>query len=181
MRTLFTALALCSPAVCQADVQYFDYKDWSVIVETVDTGEDMRMTCRAFTGGDGMPSMGFEMSNGDAGPPAAYPVPTLREVIYRGYPTPFQDGLQVTFVPDNGAVTTGQVSVGFDESDFPWAIAQPAQNDSLQLLQSMRRSHAMSFTIAGEPFHFTASMSGFTAAYGKMAEQCEFSIIGVID
>jgi hypothetical protein len=123
----------------------------------------------------------IEVSNGDAGPPDFYPVPILKDVVIRGYPTVLKDGQQVVFKVDDGTDVFGTVISGYDESEFPWVIAQPTQNDSLRLLQAMRLSNQVSFIVDGEPFHFNASLAGFTASYGKIAEQCAFPTAGVIE
>lgn len=150
------------------------------MVESFDTGEDHRVNCTAMTGGDGDPSLRIEISNGDALPPSYYPVPVLYEGAPRGYPTMMQDGQRVLFTFDDASLTEGFVSAGFDDQGFAWAQAHAHDSDSLWLLQQMRQLNTLWVTLDGE-IVYEASLNGFTAAYGKIAEQCGFSTAGVID
>ena len=178
MRFFWTLIVLV-PQAAHAEMQYWDYKDWRVIVETVDTGEDLRVTCTALTGGDGMPSLRVEVSNGDVLPPYYHPVPTLHESAPRRYDTLLQDGDRVLFEFDLENQTEGFVTAGFDVDGIKVATARPHDGDSLWLLQTMRNSDTLWITRDGE-IAYEASLSGFTAAYGKIAEQCEFSAEDVI-
>ncbi|MGC3937726.1 hypothetical protein ACOTTU_07960 [Roseobacter sp. EG26] len=180
MRKLLGIFAFFWATDAAADYQYWDYKDWTVAVERVDTGEDLRITCTASTGGDGDPSLAITLSNGDAAPPYFYPGPELLERAPRGYTTMMTDGARVMFEFDVDWRTEGFVTAGYDAEGFAQAIARAHQNDSLGLLQTMRRAGMLWITLDGEVV-YAASLSGFTAAYGKMAEQCGFPTVGVID
>lgn len=174
MRILFAFLMACLPL--QAAAQYYwEYKDWRVWVEEIDTGEDLRRTCSARTGGDGDPVISIEMSNGDAGPPDFYPYPSITERAPRHFPTLMQDGQPVRFVIDTGAVfsTTAQ-SWLTDEGLFE-AYAALNLADNLPTLQAMKRGSVMEVRTGGRTL-YTASLSGFTAAYGKMMDSCGFSL-----
>lgn len=179
MKTIFFLTALLAGSAAQADTQYWDYKDWRVMVETVDTGEDLRITCTALTGGDGDPTLSVILSNGDAGPPDFYPQPTLSEHAIRGYNSMMQDGARVLFEADTGWLTEGFVNGGINEDGFAEAFAQANQGDSLEMLQTMRKAGKLFVTLDGEVV-YAASLSGFTASYGKIAEQCGFSTEGVL-
>ena len=181
MRTLAAILIMTTPTIGHAGTQYWEYGDWQVIVEIVDTGQDLRVNCTALTGGDGDPSLRIEVSNGDAGPPNFYPNPTLKDVVIRGYPTQLKEGQHVVFKVDDGTKVSGSVISGSDENGFPWVVAEPNQKDSLRLLKAMQRSNQVSFIVEGKPFCFNASLAGFTASYGKIAEQCEFPTVGIIE
>ncbi len=158
---------------------YYDYRDWTTIVETLETTEDTRITCTAKTGGDGSPTLYVTLSNGDGGPPYYYPPLSLREGAARGYRTQMQDGDPVNFVFDDGAAFPGAVSGGFDEEGFAYAIAEIAPAFSLPALQGMRRAKSL-LVVSGGKVVSQLSLNGFTAAYGKMAEACSFSTVGVI-
>ena len=179
MRFVFAIIALF-PGVAQADFDYWDYNDWRVTVKTFKAGEDLRVNCTASTGGDGVPSLRIDVSNGDALPPHNYPVPTLHEFAPRGYDTVMQDGQRVLFEFDPGNLTEGYVTAGFDNHGIKQASARAGEGDSLWLLQTMRQADQLWITLDGEVV-YGASLAGFTAAYGKIAEQCGFSTAGVIN
>lgn len=160
--------------------EYFDYRDWSTTVETIDGEQDLRVNCTIRTGGDGDPAMQATISNGDAGPPHYFPAVSLEEGAPRGYGTMMQDGQPVTFVFDDGAAFPGVVVAGLDEEGFAFASARVAQQSNQGVLQGMRRARAL-VVLAGGNVVYRASLSGFTAAYGKMAEQCGFTTAGVIN
>lgn len=180
MRALMIWLALLSGGAAAAQTEYTQYGDWWVLVERHDTGEDRRVYCRAMTGGDGWPSLEVGMSNGDAGPPEVYPLPMAVEHAVRGYDTVMQDGQTAAFIDDVGRRIAGSVSGGIDDEGFAWAQAEPDRADAQALLGMMRRGNVLEVEVAGAPF-LTASLRGFTAAYGKIAEECGFSTAGVID
>lgn len=174
---LLAAFALPAAAEERA---YFDYRDWTTTVARVDTGEDVRIVCAAGTGGDGMPSLSIELSNGDVPPPDAFPPVMLRETAPRRNKTQMQDGQAVRFVFDDGLVLEGKVYGGFTEDGIAFAEAQVEYDDAQTALKAMRRARSLVVEAAGETV-YTASLNGFTAAYGKMAEQCGFTTAGVID
>ncbi|MBT2129978.1 hypothetical protein [Aliiroseovarius lamellibrachiae] len=180
MRFYWVVFVGIGVGAAQAETEYWDYKDWHVAAESIDTGEDLRVSCTAWTGGDGMPSLRLEQSNGDAGPPSYYPQPYMHETAARHYPTFLQDGQRVMFEFDADWRTEGFVQAGFTEEGLAYADARAHQGDSLGLLQTMRRAGTLWVTLDGE-IAGEFSMSGFTAAYGKMAEQCGFSTQDVID
>ena len=174
------ALLAAMPTVAQAQDQYWDYKDWTVRVETVDTGEDLRVFCSAYTGGDGQPTLRIDVSNGDAMPPDFYPAPVLHESAPRGYATMMQDGQRVLFEFDLDTLTEGFVQAFYDEDGIMQAQAYVISSENQWLLQNMRHGDQMWITLDGDVV-YGASLSGFTAAYGKIAEQCGFTTDGVID
>ncbi|MDO6591099.1 hypothetical protein DS901_15675 [Loktanella sp. D2R18] len=179
MRWVIAALAML-PTQTVADTQYWNYGDWSVRVETVDTGEDLRVFCAASTGGDGLPALRIEVSNGDALPPHYYPAPVLHEFAPRGHTTMMQDGQRVLFEFDLDTVSEGFVQAGLDEDGIMQARASVHGGDNLWLLQNMRHAEMLWIKLDDEVV-YGASLAGFTASYGKIAEQCGFSTIGVID
>lgn len=184
MKRIFAAFSLsCALAAtgAQAEEQYFDYKDWTVIVSRFDTGEDLRVECTIRTGGDGMPSLQTSVSNGDVLPPDYFPGMTLHETAPRGSKAVMQDGDPITFAFDNGTQLAASASGWLDDDGIAAAESQfLQQSDNLNALQAMR--HSGSVTISGpKGAVYSASLNGFTAAYGKMAEQCGFPTEGVID
>ncbi|WP_299673576.1 hypothetical protein [uncultured Roseobacter sp.] len=157
--------------------EYWDYKDWIVLVEELDTGQDLRRTCTAWTGGDGQPTLRLEITNGDAGPPDAYPLPTLEERAPRGYATQIRAEDSVIYEFDDGTGADMSLTTGFEEGVFEYALAAPWARDSLWMLQSMRTAQTMiiyrrGLQSSGREHVTTVSLSGFTAAYLKMMSRC---------
>ncbi|SDT95501.1 hypothetical protein [Stappia sp. ES.058] len=174
----FVASLVSLPA--QASSEYFTYKDWTVLIEQLDTGEDLRTTCKMWTGGDGDPTVEIALSDGDALPPTIYPGVSLMERAYRGQATVLNDGDQVNFVFDDGDSVTAGVQAGFDPDGYAFARTQFAEVDKQRALQAMRANGIIDI-VGPEGTFYTASLNGFTAAYIKLAEQCGFTTQGVID
>lgn len=173
------SLACCTASVAQASEEYFTYKDWTVLVETVDTGEDLRTTCRMWTGGDGDPTVGFSISNGDALPPDFFPGVQLSERAFRGQATVLQNDQKVNFVFDDGDSAQATVFAGFDEDGFAFAETNFPYEDNQRVLQAMQRNGQIDI-VAPVGLFYTASLNGFTASYRKVAEQCGFTVDGVL-
>ena len=159
---------------------YWEYRDWRAFSETVDTGEDLRRTCTAVTGGDGLPALRISITNGDAGPPHAYPEPVLHEGAPRGHSTLVQDGQAVAFVFDRQAAFYGIAEGWFDADGFARAEARPRAQDALDTLRWMKAGHSLDIRLLHPHQEGTqvlaASLHGFTAAYGKMMDECGFTI-----
>ena len=180
MRTILVALVVCCTSPALALAEYWTFRDWSVQVERVDTGEDLRITCRASTGGDGDPVLEVYVSNGDAMPPGVFPWVSLRESAPRGYATLMRDGDDAVFTFDTGARLPAIVRGGFDGDGIPFAHAEIDETDNQAALRAMRKASNVQISRGSESV-YTASLSGFTAAYGKIAEQCGFPTTGVFD
>ncbi|MFW8636342.1 hypothetical protein [Cribrihabitans pelagius] len=178
MRLLF-ALALATvtaaPAAAAAAADYWSYRDWHTMVEVVDTGEDLRRSCTAYTGGDGMPTLRIEVSNGDAGPPYHYPVTRVRETAPRHYLTQMQPGQTVEFLFDDGGAAYGSTSVWINREGLASAESRLDPSAHLPMLQMMKSGRWVEIRADGVPL-LTASLDGFTAAYGKMMDECGFSL-----
>jgi hypothetical protein len=178
--TVLAAVACASSALAQNDEQFFAFQDWHVRSDSVDTGEDLRTLCRMWTGGDGMPTLAVEISDGDALPPDFYPGASVEETAVRGYSTVLQDGETVTFVFDTGERIPALVRAGISDEGFAIASSEFAEPDKLRALKAMRASGGIDI-LASSGVFYHASLSGFTAAYGKLAEQCGFTTVGVVD
>lgn len=178
MRVLMISLALATaPAFPVAAIggDYWNYKDWHVSVNRIDTGEDLRITCYAHTGGDGDPVWALEVSNGDAGPPDFFPAPRIIEIAPSHHQTAMQDQQAVRFQFDTGSSIQGEASAYINDEGFFQAEGAPLPNSVLSMLMSMRRSDSVEAHI-GPNVIATASLAGFTAAYGKMMDECGFSL-----
>ncbi|MEP2640714.1 hypothetical protein [Roseobacter sp.] len=183
MRIILISAALVFANEAAADA-YWDYKDWTVSISDIDTGQDLRRTCRASTGGDGLPSVSITTSNGDVGPPYDYPVPLFRETAPRGYATQIQTGDYIVYEFDDGQGAEATLEMGYEEDVFPFAHASPFPGEVDWMLGRMLAAQSVTFYRVNEtlPAHqdgsigrevvYTASLSGFTAAYLKMMESC---------
>ena len=174
MRLLIAMAVAMTPAL-PAAADYWNYKDWHVSVERIDTGEDLRVTCYAHTGGDGDPVWALEISNGDAGPPDFFPVPRLVEIAPRHYETVMQDQQDVKFQFDTGNTVLGRATAYLNNEGLFQAESTPDNNSVLSMLMAMRRGSKME-AIVEQQVVATASLSGFTAAYGKMMDECGFAL-----
>lgn len=155
------------------------YKDWRAIVMQVEGGEETWRECSAMTGGDGEPVLEVTARQYDAGPPYSYPRVQIFEQAPRHYNTLMQEGGRVDFVFDDGDGYSGIAFNDVVEDVFQAANASPSDEDMLFVLQGMRRAGQLDVSYEGQLL-LQASLSGFTAAYGKIAEACEFSTMGVI-
>lgn len=185
----FLVAGLLGSALCpglwttaaSAEDRYWSYGDWNVHVEGVDTGEDWRVTCTAWTGGDGDPSLRLSISNGDAGPPSDYPQVTLQESAPRGYDTQMQNGQAVTLIVDQSIDYYALVDGYFDEDGFLRADATVRWQDAPYVLIGMKSGSQMDVRllspVQASTRIYLASLKGFTAAYGKMMDSCGHSIL----
>ena len=163
-----------------ANEQYWTYGDWNVHVEGVDTGEDWRVTCTAWTGGDGDPRVQLEITNGDAGPPGYYPAVSIYESAPRGHNTKMQNGQAVTLIIDQSIDYYALVNGYFDEDGILQVDATVRWQDAPYVLLGMKSGSQMDVRLLS-PVQasmrvYLASLKGFTAAYGKMMDSCGHSI-----
>lgn len=182
--TIATACsAFVTTALVHAEdkVTYFDYRDWSVTIDAFVTEDgETRTVCSARTGGDGDPTLSIEISDGDAGPPDAYPFVAFVERAPRGYNTMMQDGDRITFLFDDGDSYAGAAFQTADIDGFPYVSASPDYDSQLFVLQGMRRAGQLEIIRANEVV-YAASMNGFSAAYLKVVDACGFSGVNVIE
>lgn len=167
---------LAGPVAAQ---NFWEYGSWRVWVDEVDTGEDLRRTCTALTGGDGLPSASVAFYNGDAGPPIFFPSVVVSESAPRGYDTVLLDGQDVYVWFDDEQTMDSTVYAYRDEEGFALAEIPFDHPLSQWVLQSMRANGQMDVMVEGKVF-MTAYLDGFTAAYLKAAEQCGFDGAGVV-
>lgn len=159
---------------------YAEFGVWRTSRTLEDTGEDYRLTCAATTGGDGDPVIVVSISDGDAFPPHGWPSVVLYESAPRGHQTALRSGDAVGFAFDGGAATPGLTSDAYDPDGILWAIAMPDGDRMQETLRLMRERSAM-VVVGPRGAAASASLTGFTAAYGWMAQECGFSTRGVID
>lgn len=177
-RILTLLIFLCaSPGFAQG---FWEYGSWRVVIDEVDTGEDLRRTCYALTGGDGQPTVAFSFSNGDAGPPWFFPSVIVYESAPRGFDTVLQDGQSAYIRFDDEQVMDGTVYAYLDEDGFARAEISFDHPLSQWVLQSMRVNGQMDVVVAGDVFMY-AYLDGFTASYLKAAEECGFDGSGVVN
>ncbi|NIZ61353.1 hypothetical protein DL239_10240 [Sedimentitalea sp. CY04] len=172
---VFLALALAAASAVPANAGYWNYNDWHVSTDQFDTGEDVRVTCYAHTGGDGDPVWALEISNGDAGPPDFFPAPRLVEVAPRHHQTMMHDNQTIEFVFEAGPTVPAQAMAYVNEDGLFQAESSPAHNSVLMMLMAMRRGTTVE-ALGDSEVIATASLKGFTAAYGKMMDECGFTL-----
>ena len=176
----FMTITATASASTSIDSGYWEYGSWRVVAETIDTGEDLRRTCTALTGGDGEPTLRVEISNGDAGPPHFFPGVEVSENAVRGYPTVMQDG-QPVYVRFDDEDSMDNVAYGyFDQDGFAHAFFRFDHPDSQWVLRAMRKNHQLDAVVGGHVFK-SFFLDGFTAAYVKAMDECGFSGAGIVD
>lgn len=169
-----------TPSAVFAEEFYWSHADWQLSVRQVESQEDDHSNCRAWTGGDGEPIVEFQHYTGDAGPPYGYPLLTVNEYAPRGYDTLIQDGDQVLMVFDDGTMFMAEGATLINDDGIKEAFASPQYDKAQSILQAMQRGNRLSISVGGQVLYL-ASMNGFSAVYGKMAEVCNFSTEGVLD
>ena len=170
---VLAALVAATPAMADG---FWSYKDWIVTARSGASGID----CTARGGREGWPGLWVETSSADTKPPALYPRVRYAEIGIRGIAPDMKNGEAIRFVVDGGASFATTASVGLDSEGIPRAEAILKRSDSQPLLAAMRRGNRVDIMSGGKRLQ-RISLSGFTASYGKMAEQCRFKTVGVID
>lgn len=158
-------LLACAPAFAQD----YSFGDWRASIETIDTGEDLRTTCRIATGGDGMPVLSLTISNGDVGPPDAYPDVVFSEHAPRGHDTGMKDGETITFVTYAGQGFSGVASRWINDEGFAQAEVAIDQAQTQWAIEAMLEGGSF------EGPYGDISLQGFDRAYEVMLEDCGFS------
>ncbi len=159
---------------------YWEYQDWSVAADMRITEEHDWRDCTAWTGGDGLPLLRMTVTQGDVGPPETYPQLELFASAPRHYPTQVQNGQAIGFVIDREAVFYGIANAEINEEGLAEASAQVRWMDALNSILWMQNGQRMEVRTvvpyaAGEMV-LDASLAGFTAAYGKMMDECGHSL-----
>lgn len=178
--SLSLALALSILPALPAAAQYWEFGAWRVFVEQHESSEHSSRTCTALTGGDGDPALSLSVYSLDGGPPDDYPAPTLRETAIRGHRTQVQNGQAVGFVFDQQAAFYGIANGYLDAEGFARTDVAPRWQDKVNMLLWMKAGQSIDIRTVqpygpGTPI-MQASLEGFTAAYGKMMDECGFSI-----
>jgi hypothetical protein len=177
LRAACLAILLAAPASAQ---EWFDYKDWRVLIEPRGVEGDHYVACIAMTGGDGEPTLQVYTSTGDVRPPDMFPWVSLEESAPRGYATLMQDREFVRFAFDDGNAFEAQVRGEVDDEGILHATAMIEEMDMQPTLRTMRAAGRVAVIRDGETV-YDASLAGFAAAYGKLAERCDFPVTGVLD
>lgn len=163
LRSGLLLLALTGNAL--AAPQKGTFRDWAAGLDEVNTGEDLRKTCRAETSaaadGGQTATLAIAIGDGDVLPPDAYPAITisLTAPAGEGIPVAFEIGgkrLDVQAVGDGKQVTVNN-----------------AKETSLTLLRAMAAGGTVDITVADKPVP-VLSLKGFTAAYRQIGVWCGF-------
>jgi hypothetical protein len=150
----------------QAAPQTETFRDWAAGLDEVNTGEDVRKTCRAETSaaGDGGQSatLAIAIGDGDVLPPDAYPAISI--ALAAG---PAGEGIPVTF--DIGGKRFDIQAVGNGKH----VTLNNTKETSLSLLRAMAAGSTVDIAVAGKPIP-AQSLKGFTAAYRQLGAWCGF-------
>lgn len=164
-----------------AHTGYWQYGDWHVAVDEVDSYEDgTYYSCTAWTGGDGEPRVSVSISALDVGPPTAYPGVVVEEFAPRGYNTFMQDGQSAYVWFEDEDTIDSEVISYYDDDGILHADLPFYSPTSQWVLQAMRRNGQMDVVVEGQVFT-TFWLNGFTASYLKMMEGCGFTGVGVVN
>ncbi|MFZ5675681.1 MAG: hypothetical protein ACOZAM_22205 [Pseudomonadota bacterium] len=159
---LFLGLAGTALAAPQKET----FRDWAAGLDEVDTGEDLRRTCRAETsaaGADGLTAtLAVAIGNGDVLPPDAYPA-----ILISMAAAPSGDGIPVAF--ETGGKRLAVQATG----DGKQVTINNVKETSLALLRAMAAGGTVDITVAGKPGP-ALSLKGFTAAYRQLGAWCGF-------
>jgi hypothetical protein len=160
-------------APTQVEPKLDTFGRWSVLVDQVDTGQDIRKTCAAstaFIGAGGVPgTLTLIISNGDALPPDAYPSVTIA-VDNKDLPT--GKSVAASFGDNKGHVAAKLHSDGAVNGRLSWTVDNQAKTN-LALLRVMRRASALDVAFGDAPVG-SISMDGFTKAYRSLGASCGF-------
>lgn len=169
IRTLLSSgllfLALTGNALAAPQKETF--RDWAAGLDEVNTGEDLRKTCRAETSasadGGQTATLAIAIGDGDVLPPDAYPAITISMTA----PAPAGEGILVAF--EIGGKRLDIQAVG----DGKQVTINNAKETSLTLLRAMAAGSTVDITVAGKPVP-ALSLKGFTAAYRQIGAWCGF-------
>lgn len=143
------------------------FRDWAASLDEVNTGEDLRKTCRAETSaaGDGgqTATLAIAIGDGDVLPPDAFPA-----ILITPAAAPAGEGIPVTF--DIGGKRFDIKGVGNGKQ----VTLNNTKEPSLALLRAMAAGSTVDITVAGKPVP-AQSLKGFTAAYRQLGAWCEFA------
>jgi hypothetical protein len=167
------APSLSGGAVAQDAPKTDTFGRWSVIVDDINTGQDVRKTCVASTAfrnaiGDSG-TLTLAISNGDALPPVAYPAMTIA-IDNKDLPT--GKNIAASFGDSGGKVAVTIDSSAAVNGRLGWTVNNQAKT-SLALLRTMRRAKAVEVAFAKQPVA-TISMDGFIKAYRSLGVSCGF-------
>lgn len=177
---IFAFYAALLPTTLFAADGYWEFGSWRVSVEQYDTGEDLRVTCTAMTGGDGDMSAVLSVSNGDAGPPDYFSELIINDHAIRHHTTVLKQDAPVYVWFDDEDVYDGAITQYTDADGFDHAELRFPQNISQWLLLAMKRNGQMDVVMNGRAIH-SFFLNGFTASYLKMMDECGFTGTGVVD
>lgn len=86
-----------------------------------------------------------------------------------------KDQQTIEFQFDTGRLVYGEAVAYMNDDGLFQAESSPRPNSVLSMLMAMRRGRSVEAR-ADSQHIATASLKGFTAAYGKMMDECGFSL-----
>lgn len=166
-----------SPAAAS---DYWEYKNWSVATAERITEEHDWLDCSAWTGGDGDALIALEVTRDHIGPPDSYPQITMTAVTPRGLAPTLQNGQPIAFIIDQKAAFYGLVHTDYNEDRLLESMVQVRWDMALDAIRWMQAGTHLDLHLVrpydGGEHLMRASLAGFTAAYGKMMDECGYSL-----
>ncbi|WP_085905335.1 hypothetical protein [Kiloniella majae] len=174
-----TSVAYNDERPAKEGILFEQYKDWQASADTFVTEDgELRTVCSIRTGGDGDSSITVSISNGDALPPYAMPYVEYQEATARGYPTQLQQNQAVLWIvnrADTSRSYEATAYIGIDNEGIPYANVS-GNGQELDILRGFAKGDKVVLLddYSGGDL-YVGSLSGFSAAYRKMAAWCGFS------
>lgn len=179
--TMATLVMVAGSFTAEAGQKAWTFKDWQVHVESVDTGEDLRVTCTIQTVGNEIGKarrLYATISNGDAMPPHFYPSVILEEIAAPGTRASLNPGDPVSVEIDHQKMDIAPTNQYQDEQGRLVTEVLMSDGQNPAMLRAMKAGQGVVFRVdlggMQQGAFQISSLSGFTASYLKMAEQCGF-------
>ena len=156
-----------------AQADWAEFSDWTAQSFSEDTGEDLRTECQASTGGDGAPSLTFTITDGDVGPPTAYPLVTYVETGFSNVAPRIEEGEAMTLVVDDTIEIPMSGYVDMVDDRIPTGKAAPDWGDAEKAWTALRQGHrAEVHHDDSQEVWADFSLAGSAAATLNMLDRC---------
>lgn len=180
---LALTMVMAASTTSFAAPEILTYNDWQVFIDRTDTGEDLRVACTIQSvtiGEDGREwRLHTGSSNGDARPPHYFAGVYLDEQVKPGMQPSVTPGDTIAVVIDGQDKDYVPVeTVQDDRGAYVTRIVLTQGGSNADMLRAMKQGSSALFRVetGGQPrpAFQNSSLRGFTAAYQKMSEACQF-------